>query len=78
MHGQRGPQTICREAGCTVRLPVTFLYTESRVEKRTFTQEQYDVTYQFARDREDELSIMLMLEIGVSRSELLGLRWVEL
>ncbi|MDR3729860.1 MAG: hypothetical protein Q3X94_08775 [Oscillospiraceae bacterium] len=54
------------------------MYTESRVEKRTFTQEQYDVTYQFARDREDELSIMLMLEIGVSRSELLGLRWVEL
>ena len=44
MHGQRGPQRICREAGCTVRLPVTFLYTESRVEKRTFTQEQYDVT----------------------------------
>lgn len=36
------------------------------------------MTYQFARDREDELSIMLMLEIGVSRSELLGLRWVEL
>lgn len=78
MHGQRGLQRICWEAGCTVRLPVAFLYTESRVEKRTFTQEQYDVTYQFARDREDELSIMLMLEIGVSRSELLGLRWVEL
>lgn len=51
---------------------------ETRVEKHAFTQEQYDVAYQFAREWENGLSIMLMMETGVSRSELLGLRWTDL
>ena len=51
---------------------------ETRVEKRAFTQEQYNMAYQFAKEWEDGLSIMVMLETGVSRSELLGLRWSDL
>ena len=51
---------------------------EARVEKDAFTQEQYDIAYQFAKEWRDGLSIMVMLETGVSRSELLGLRWEDL
>ena len=51
---------------------------ETRVEKRALTQEQYNIAYQFAKGREDGLSMMVMLETGASRSELLGLRWSDL
>ena len=44
-------------------------------EKHAFTQEQYDIAYKLAQAEENGLSLMLMLETGVSRSELLGLRW---
>lgn len=51
---------------------------ETRVQKQAFTQEQYDRAYNFAVNWENGLSIMLLLETGISRSELLGLRWEDL
>ncbi len=47
-------------------------------DKHAFTQAQYDVAYGMAKDAENGLSLMLMLETGVSRSELLGLRWEDI
>lgn len=51
---------------------------ETRVKKRSYTQEQYDLAYRFAAEWEDGLSLMLLLETGISRSELLGLRWEDI
>lgn len=51
---------------------------ETRAKKHAYTQEQYDLAYTFAKEWEDGLSIMLLLETGISRSELLGLRWEDL
>ena len=41
--------------------------------KKVFTQEQYDIAYAFAKEWEGGLPIMVLLELGISRSELLGL-----
>lgn len=51
---------------------------ETKVKKQSYTQEQYNLAYEFAKQWEDGLSIMLLLETGISRSELLGLRWEDL
>ena len=51
---------------------------ETTQEKQAYTQEQYDIAYSFAKECPDGLSLMLMLETGVSRSELLGLRWSDI
>ena len=51
---------------------------ETRVQKQAYTQEQYDMAYDFAKGWQNGLSIMLLLETGISRSELLGLRWEDL
>lgn len=51
---------------------------EVRAKKQAYTQEQYDVVYDFASKWHNGLSIMLLLETGISRSELLGLRWEDL
>lgn len=46
-------------------------------EKRTYTQEQYDVVHAFAETHPFGLPILVLLETGMSRSELLGLRWED-
>lgn len=51
---------------------------ETRVQKQAYTQEQYNVAYRFASEWENGLSLMLLLETGISRSELLGLRWEDI
>lgn len=51
---------------------------EVRAKKQAYTQEQYDIAYDFASKWPNGLSIMLLLETGISRSELLGLRWEDL
>lgn len=58
----------------TIKLPKY----ETRSIKHAYTQAQYETAYQFAKEWEDGLSIMLLLETGISRSELLGLRWEDL
>ena len=51
---------------------------ETTTVKHAFTQEQYDTAYAFAKEWKNGLSLMLLLETGISRSELLGLRWEDL
>ena len=51
---------------------------ESRVKKTALTQSQYDIAYNFAKAWPQGLAIMLMMETGISRSELLGLRWEDI
>lgn len=51
---------------------------EVRAKKQAYTQEQYDIAYDFASKWPNGLSVMLLLETGISRSELLGLRWEDL
>ncbi len=52
--------------------------SEVRTVKHAYTQEQYDSAYAFAKEWENGLSLMLLLETGISRSELLGLRWEDI
>lgn len=47
-------------------------------EKQTYTQTEYDTAFAFAKEHPDGLSIMLLMETGITRSELLGLRWEDL
>lgn len=65
---------LCKSNPVTksIRLPKI-----ERANKNTYTQEQYDTVYEFAKTYPDGLSIMLLLETGISRSELLGLRWQD-
>lgn len=58
----------------SIRLPKY----ETVTEKHAFTQEQYDQVYHMAKNDPKGLSIMLLLATGISRSELLGLRWEDL
>ena len=51
---------------------------EVRTKKQAYTQEQYNTVYEFASQWPAGVSIMLLLETGISRSELLGLRWEDL
>lgn len=58
----------------SIRLPKY----ETVTEKHAFTQEQYERVYDMAQNDPNGLAIMLLLETGISRSELLGLRWEDL
>jgi len=58
----------------SIRLPKY----ETVTEKHAFTQEQYERVYAMAKSDPNGLAIMLLLETGISRSELLGLRWEDL
>lgn len=49
-----------------------------RSDKTAYTQEEYEKVYEFAKTHPDGLPIMLMMETGISRSELLGLRWEDI
>ena len=52
--------------------------TVSPTEKNAYTQDEYDIVWDFARSHRFGLSIMVLMETGISRSELLGLRWDNL
>lgn len=60
-------------AGKSIRLPKI-----EPPEKHTYTQKEYDTAYSFAKSHPDGLAIMLMMETGITRSELLGLRWNDI
>ena len=49
-----------------------------RADKTAYTQDEYNKAYEFAKNHPNGLPIMLMLETGISRSELLGLRWEDI
>ena len=63
---------LCRAnpAAKSIRLPKI-----ERADKTAYTREQYGKVYEFAKTYPNGLSIMLLLETGISRSELLGLTW---
>ena len=58
----------------TIRLPKY----ETVTKKEAFSQEEYDTAFTFASQHHSGLDIMFLMETGVSRSELLGLRWEDL
>lgn len=60
-------------ASKAIRLPKI-----ERAKKTAYTQQEYDLAYEFASTRTNGLAIMLLMETGISRSELLGLRWEDI
>lgn len=46
-------------------------------EKHCWTKEQYNIAYRFSITHPKGLGIQIMLETGVSRSELLGFQWAD-
>ena len=60
-------------AGKSIRLPKIV-----PPEKHAYSQKEYDTVYSFAKSHPYGLPIMLMMETGVTRSELLGLRWEDI
>ena len=58
----------------TIRLPKY----ETVSKKEAFSQQEYDAAFAFAMQHPLGLDIMFLMETGVSRSELLGLRWEDL
>ena len=50
----------------------------SNVKKRAYTQEQYDTVMKFAKKHPAGIDIMTLLKTGISRSELLGLKWDDI
>lgn len=63
---------LCRNnpVAKSVRLPKV-----ERADKTAYTKAQYDVVYEFAKNHPNGLAIMVLMETGISRSELLGLTW---
>jgi len=66
---------LCRSnpAGKSIRLPKI-----QPPEKRAYTQEEYDIVYEFAKTHPYGLAIRVLMETGLTRSELLGLRWSDI
>ena len=58
-----------------VKIPKTAKRTP---QKRSYTEEQYNTVYEFAKGHEFGLDIMLLMETGITRSELLGLHFDNL
>lgn len=52
--------------------------SKPKAEKRSYTLEQYETVLAFLREQQEGLSLRVLLETGISRSELLGLRWKDL
>lgn len=70
-----------RENHLCVRNPVTpslKLHSDKPpAVKRCWTEAEYTIAYDHAKAHPKGLGIQIMLETGVSRSELLGFRWVD-
>lgn len=57
----------------SIRLPKV-----ERANKTAYTQDEYNKAYAFAKEHPNGLPIMVLMETGMSRSELLGLRWEDI
>lgn len=60
-------------AGKSIRLPKIL-----PPEKHAYTATEYETVYRFAQSHPLGLPIMLMMETGITRSELLGLQWSDI
>ncbi|MET0017968.1 tyrosine-type recombinase/integrase [Oscillibacter sp.] len=49
----------------------------SPIIKIAWTKKQYDIAFEYARHAANGLMIMVLMETGISRSELLGLTWED-
>lgn len=55
-----------------------FYSTKPHKEKRTYSEEQARMILDYAKSHPDGISIILLLKMGLRRSELLGLRWKDI
>lgn len=63
-----------------IKNPVTMIKITSdikEVEKRTYTKEQCEKVLEYTHEHRYGLDVYMMLEYGLSRSELLGLMWED-
>lgn len=67
-----GTYDLCRKNPVTKS--ITLHSAVKPPEKRTYTAEQYGIVRTFAKGR-GALDILVLLQTGISRSELLGLKW---
>lgn len=67
---------LCRKNPVTSNLTISS--TVQATAKRVYTAGQYKTAHDFAQTHKNGLAILLLLETGISRSELLGLRWDDL
>ena len=88
------PETIYKHKNCLhsifesallnnlcAKNPVTNLKLPPKkpvIEKLTYTQEQANLIAEYAKTHRFGLEILLLLEYGLSRSELLGLKWTDI
>ncbi|WP_312158807.1 tyrosine-type recombinase/integrase [Oscillibacter sp.] len=63
----------CRKSPVTSTIRV---WSEKpNIQKHVWTQEQYDIAYEFAKTHTYGIQILILMETAISRSELLGLTW---
>lgn len=66
---------LCRKSPVPKKLKLTS--AKLPAQKGAYTQQEYDIVLACAKSQPQWLSVILMLETGISRSELLGLRWED-
>ena len=66
---------LCRKNPITKSITLTS--AKKAAEKRAYTKEERDRVIEFARGHKDGLAIILMLRTGITRSELLGIKWED-
>lgn len=57
---------------------IRLVSSKPKPQKRSYTEEQYKAVLAFVQGQENGLSLRVLLETGLSRSEMLGLRWEDL
>lgn len=71
-------ETACENDLC-IKNPVTKNIKLSskipKMQKHAYTQQEYNCIYEFAKQHKFGLDILILLETGISRSELLGLKF---
>ncbi len=70
-------ETACENELCRknpVTKTITLVSSVEKATKCTYSQQEYDIVEAFAKEK-GALDILLLLQTGISRSELLGLKW---
>lgn len=56
---------------------ITYQHTNQSIERRVYSREQAEKVLEYAKNTND-ISVVIMLETGIRRSELLGLQWKDI
>lgn len=67
---------LCRKNPVTRNISISS--NQQPTEKRAYSPEQSQTVIDFAKEHKNGLAIWLILETGISRSELLGLKWDDI